>query len=86
MGDWFRQALTRRSHRQSTRGKPEILVVDPDERLVYLVKFSVGAIFCLTALEIAYMAFMHVWNSEIFAAIAGLIGTVTGIFVGRQAR
>jgi CHASE2 domain-containing sensor protein len=41
---------------------------------------------CLTGLEIAYMAFMHTWNIEVFAAIAGLIGTVTGIFVGRQTK
>jgi CHASE2 domain-containing sensor protein len=41
---------------------------------------------CLTGLEIAYMAFMHTWNIEVFAAIAGLIGTVTGVFVGRQTK
>jgi hypothetical protein len=40
---------------------------------------------CLTGLEIAYMAFLHVWNAEIFAAITGLIGTITGIFVGQKA-
>jgi hypothetical protein len=40
---------------------------------------------CLTALEIAYIAFMHAWNAEIFAGITGLIGTVTGIFIGKKA-
>lgn len=86
MTDWFKRALTRKRHRQATRGRADIIVVEPDGRLVYLVKFSVGMTMCLTALEIAYMAFMHTWNSEVFAAIAGLIGTVTGIFVGRQAK
>jgi uncharacterized membrane protein len=52
---------------------------------VYLVIFSIGMTVCLTGLEIAYMAFMHVWNTEIFAAITGLIGTITGIFVGQKA-
>jgi hypothetical protein len=86
MPDIFKRALTRKLHRQPTRGKARIIVVEPDEKLVYLVKFSVGMTVCLTGLEIAYMAFMHVWNSEVFAAIAGLIGTVTGIFVGRQTK
>jgi acetylglutamate kinase len=39
---------------------------------------------CLSALEIAHMAFLGTWNSEIFAAITGLTGTVTGIFVGQK--
>jgi hypothetical protein len=85
MSDWFKRALTKKRYRQGVRGKAKIIVVEPDERLVYLVKFSVGMTMCLTALEISYMAFMHVWNSEIFAAITGLSGTVMGIFVGQRA-
>jgi hypothetical protein len=27
---------------------------------------------------------LRVWNSEIFAAITGLIGTVTGVLIGRH--
>jgi hypothetical protein len=27
---------------------------------------------------------LHSWNSEVFAAITGLIGTVMGIFVGQK--
>jgi hypothetical protein len=86
MSDWVKRALTRKRHQQAARGRPEIIVVEPDERLVYLVKFAVGMTVCLTALEVAYMAFMHTWNSEIFAAITGLSGTVMGIFVGRQGK
>jgi hypothetical protein len=31
------------------------------------------------------LAFLHTWNSEVFAAISGLSGTVIGIFVGQKA-
>jgi hypothetical protein len=89
MRDFFKRALTKKLHRQPTRGKSSgrarIIIVEPDEKLVYLVKFSIGMTVCLTGLEIAYMALMHVWNTEIFAAITGLIGTITGIFVGQKA-
>jgi hypothetical protein len=30
------------------------------------------------------MAFLHTWNSEVFSAITGLIGLVTGIFIGHR--
>jgi hypothetical protein len=85
MPDWFKKALTRKRHRQGARGKAEIIIVEPDERLVYLVKFAVLMTLCLTALEIAHMAFMRVWNAEVFAAVTGLIGTVTGILIGKKA-
>jgi len=38
----------------------------------------------LAALEIAHLAFLGSWNSEIFAAITGLVGTVTGMIVGAK--
>lgn len=82
MPDFFKRALARKKG----RSRAHVIIVEPDEKLVYLVKFSIGMTACLTGLEIAYMAFMHTWNSEVFAAIAGLIGTVTGIFVGRQTK
>jgi acetylglutamate kinase len=60
-------------------------VVEPNEKLVLGVKFAIGMTICLSALEIAHMAFLGKWNSEIFAAITGLSGTVMGIFVGQKA-
>jgi hypothetical protein len=39
---------------------------------------------CLSALEIAHMAFLGRWNSEIFAAITGLTGTVSGILIAQK--
>jgi len=81
--DWVKRALTRRVKQKGTRSS-QVLVVDPDEKLVYAVKFAIGMTACLTALEVAHMAFLGSWSSEVFAAITGLSGTVMGIFVGRK--
>jgi len=78
MADWIKRALTRRRPRGSRR------VEEPDERLVYVVKFALGMTGCLAAIEIAHLAILHTWNSEVFVAITGLIGTVTGIFIGQK--
>jgi len=85
MTDWVKKALTKTVQRKGSRGKTEVIVVQPNEKLVLGVKFAIGMTICLSALEIAHMAFLGSWNSEIFAAITGLSGTVTGIFVGQKA-
>jgi hypothetical protein len=83
--DWVKRALTRRTKKAGTRSNKEVLVIEPDERIVYAVKFAIGMTACLTVLEIAHLAILGVWNSEIFASITGLSGTVLGIFVGHKA-
>ena len=82
MPDWVKRVLTRRIRR---KGKRQVIVLEPNEKLVYAVKFSLGMTACLSALEVASMAFLGSWNSEVFAVIAGLVGTVTGILVGQKA-
>jgi hypothetical protein len=52
---------------------------------VYGVKFAIGMTVCLSAVEIAHMAFLHSWNDSLFSTIASLMGLVTGILVGRRA-
>jgi hypothetical protein len=84
MRDWIKKALTKTVQRKGSRGKTEIIVVQPNEKLVLGVKFAIGMTVCLSALEVAHMAFLGTWNSEIFAAITGLSGTVMGIFVGQK--
>jgi len=79
MVDHIKRALTRR---RAQRGR--WIEEEPDEKLVIVVKFSLGMTACLTAVEIANLALMHTWNSEVFAAITGLSGTVMGIFVGQK--
>ena len=56
----------------------------PDERVVYAVKFAIGMTVCLSCLEVAHMAFLHCWNSEIFVVISSLITFVSGIIVGQK--
>ncbi|MEM2107852.1 MAG: hypothetical protein QXL10_01010 [Candidatus Bathyarchaeia archaeon] len=80
MTDWVRRALTRR---RVQRGR--MVSEEPDSRLVTVVKFALGFMAGLVALEIAHLLVLGSWNSEVFAAITGLAGTVTGIFVGAKA-
>jgi hypothetical protein len=85
MKDMIKQALTRTIARKGPRGKEQIIIIPPNPKLVLGVKFAVAMTVCLTALEIAHMALLGKWNSEIFSAITGLSGTVIGIFVGQKA-
>jgi hypothetical protein len=84
MRDWVKKALTRRVHKRGPRGQHQVEVVEPNEKLVLGVKFAIGMTVCLSALEIAHMAFLGSWNSEIFAGITGLIGTVSGILISQK--
>ncbi len=80
MADPIKHALTRRRFQ---RGR--LVDEEPDETLVYVVKFGIGMTACFSTIEIANMAFLHSWNSEVFSAITGLVGIVVGVFVGRKA-
>lgn len=79
MADPIKRALTRR---RMQRG--HWIEEEPNGNLVNAVKCALGIITCLTAVEIASLALMHTWNSEVFAAITGLCGTVMGVFVGQK--
>lgn len=80
----IRRALTRRIRVKRGRGE-QIIEVSPSERLVYGVKFAMAMTVCLSAVEIAHIAFLGEWNSEIFSAITGLIGTVSGVLISQHA-
>jgi hypothetical protein len=80
MADWIKRALTRKTT-DKTAAEQE---VQPSERLVLGVKFAIALTFSLTALEIAHLALLHSWNSEVFAAITGLAGTITGILISQK--
>jgi hypothetical protein len=84
MTDWIKKALTKTVQRKGSRGKTEVIVVQPNEKLVLGVKFAIGMTGCLSILEIAHMAFLGSWNSEVFAGITGLIGTVSGILISQK--
>ncbi|MEM3551858.1 MAG: hypothetical protein QXV01_12305 [Candidatus Bathyarchaeia archaeon] len=75
MPDWIKKALTRRTRKGE---------IPPDPRLLIGVKFALAMTICLSALEVAHLAFLGKWNSEIFAAITGLTGTVSGILIAQK--
>jgi hypothetical protein len=78
--DWIKRALTRKTT-DKTVAQEE---VPPSDRLVLGVKFAIALTFSLTALEIAHLALLRTWNSEVFAAITGLAGTITGILISQK--
>jgi hypothetical protein len=84
MTSWIRRALTKKIARKGPKGKQQIILIEPSEKLVLGVKFAIAMTACLSALEIAHMALLGKWNSEIFASITGLSGTVMGIFIGQK--
>jgi len=79
----LRKALTRTAVMYKGR-KLERVEVPPSERLVLAVYLTLASIAGLTALEIVHMVIFEAWNSEIFAAITGLIGTVIGTLIGAK--
>jgi hypothetical protein len=80
MADLIKRALARK---HTHRG--HVVQEEPNEKLVLGVKFAIGMTACLSALEIAHMAFLGSWNSEIFAVITGLSGAILGLFLGQKA-
>jgi hypothetical protein len=82
--DWVRRALMQKVIRGHVRSKQHVEIVEADERLVYAVKFAIGMTICLSGLEVAHLAFLHSWNSEIFVAISSLVTFVSGIIIGQK--
>ncbi len=67
------------------RKKLQRIEVPPSERLVLGICFAIAALIGLVIIEVAHMAFLGAWNSEIFSAITALIGTILGVFISRKA-
>ena len=81
--DPIKKALRRKISVKRGRGQRTI-EIPPSEKLVLGVKFAMGMVTCLSVLEVAHMAFLGTWSSEIFAAITGLIGTVSGVLISQH--
>ncbi len=88
MTDWVKKALTRRiTNKTALQENAEAAMqeeVEPDPRLVLGTKFAIAFTFCLSAIEIANLAILGTWNSEVFAAITGLAGTIMGILISQK--
>jgi len=85
MQKWIKKALTRRALASGPRESAMLLEVEPSDKLIYAVAFAIISLISLTALQIAYLLILKEWNSEIFAAITGLVGTILGVFFGKKA-
>jgi len=82
----FRKALTRTIWIQQTQeNKPQPIEIPPSQRVMYVVIFAIAAIIALTVLEVAHMAFLGSWNTEIFAGIMSVVTFILGIFIGHSA-
>jgi len=79
MTDWIKKALTKTKQQHN-----QLAITEPDNSLVYGVKFTIALTISLTALEITHLLILKTWNSEIFSAITGLAGTITGIFITQK--
>jgi len=81
MKDWIKKALTKTIKQ---KGKSQPIIIEPNPKLVYAVKFAIAMTLSLSALEITHIAILGAWNSEIFSAITALTGTITGILIGSK--
>ena len=84
MRDPIKQALTRKTIHKETGGKRIVTETPPNPSLLLGVKFAITMTACLSLLEVAYMILLKTWNSEIFAAITGLMGTLSGILISQK--
>ena len=80
MNDWVKRALARK---RVQRGR--VIIEDPNERLVWGVKFAIGMTACLSGLQVAHLVVLGSWSSEIFSTITGLVGTISGVLIGSHA-
>jgi len=69
---------------EDKRGRIRKRLEPPSDRLVLAVQFSLYLLLALVALEIAHLAVLHTWNSEIFSAITGTAGTIFGVLLERK--
>ena len=83
--EWIIKALTEVTYEHQGKARRlEKVELPPSERLVYGIQFCFVALGLLTALEIVYILRMGTFNSGIFSAITGIIGTVTGVIFSRK--
>ncbi len=88
MKNLFRKALTKTVYVKQAQGQEnrglELVEVPPSQQLMYVVFFAVAALIALAALEIAHMAFLGGWNTEVFAGIMSVVTFVLGVFIGQK--
>jgi len=84
--EWITKALTKTVWtRHGKRRELKLSREPPSERLIMITEFSIAAIAALTIIEVVHIVVLGSWNNEVFVAISGVIGTVTGIVIGSKA-
>jgi len=78
------RSLIRKALTKTVRTKKREMELPPSEHIVWMVYFASVSLIGLTVLEVLHMTYFHAWNSEVFSAITGLIGTITGIFISQR--
>jgi hypothetical protein len=82
----FKKALTKTIWvQQNQENKLQPIEIPPSQSVMYAVVFAIAAIIALTVLEVAHMAFLGSWNTEIFAGIMSVVTFILGIFIGQKA-
>lgn len=82
---WIKKALTTIEYRSRGRAKKlERIEVPPSEREIYAIYFCFLALTLLTIIEILHIICLGTFSTDIFSAITGLIGTVTGVFISKR--
>ena len=85
MKQWITKALTKTVWtKHGKRRELKLSQEPPSERLIIITEFSIAAIAALTVIEVVHVIILRSWNAEVFSALSGLIGTVTGIIIGRK--
>ena len=77
----IRKALTRTVQVQHDRKRIVELEYPPSNRLVYGMYVAITTLVGLVTLEALHIVVLRSWNSEVFSAITGLIGTISGVFI-----
>ena len=84
MRDFIKQALTKTIQIRTAQGDTQQLELAPDKKILYGMYFALAALIMLTALETTYMIVFQTFNSEIFAAMMLVVGTILGAFYGTK--
>ena len=69
---------------QGKNKKAKQIIIPPNEHLITGIIFATTALIMLTTLEIAHLIFLKTWNTEIFAAITSITGTILGVFISQK--
>lgn len=78
------RSAIRRALTKTVQIRKREMELPPSEHIVYLITFSIYAFIGLVALEVVHMLYFGSWSSEVFSAITGLIGTITGVFISQK--